>query len=156
MWLKQFWWHTSVLAVVRQYLQSVKVFPSSPLCSAPHPPSGVWRCAVSWEGTQAGQLTQTDQRDISHHITSCSEIKLRGGVFGEGSHLLRDWLSSFRLQEVASGCLCITCFVFFPSFIRLSLSRLTSFLAFVLSILSTILLQGVLVVVVSELSCQPG
>jgi len=31
-----------------------------------------------WEGTQPGQLTPTDQRDIPYHITSRSAIKAGG------------------------------------------------------------------------------
>jgi len=29
----------------------------------------------SWEGTQLGQQTQTGQRDIPYHMTSCSAYK---------------------------------------------------------------------------------
>ena len=38
--------------------------------------------ARSWEGAQPGQLTQTGQRDIPYHVTSCSVYKL-GGVSWE-------------------------------------------------------------------------
>jgi len=34
-----------------------------------------WRCTRSWEGTQSGQPTPTDQRDVPYHVTSCSAIK---------------------------------------------------------------------------------
>jgi len=40
------------------------------------------RCTGSGEGTQLGQLTQTGQRDIPYHMTSCSAYKwgeLAGG-----------------------------------------------------------------------------
>lgn len=37
MWLKQFWWHTSVLAVVQQYSQSVNVFFFPTLLCTPNP-----------------------------------------------------------------------------------------------------------------------
>ncbi|XP_064295936.1 dymeclin-like isoform X2 [Phalacrocorax carbo] len=32
-------------------------------------------CTRSWEGTQPGQLTPADQRDIPYHMTSCSVNK---------------------------------------------------------------------------------
>ena len=40
-----------------------------------------------WEGTQVGQLTPTDQRDILDHMASCSTYKAggrrrKGGMFG--------------------------------------------------------------------------
>ena len=37
-----------------------------------------WGCTRSWEGTQLGQLTPTDQRDIPYHMTSCSAYKAGG------------------------------------------------------------------------------
>jgi len=37
-----------------------------------------WGCTRNWEGTQLGQLTPTDQRDIPCHITSCSAYKADG------------------------------------------------------------------------------
>ena len=36
----------------------------------------------SWERTQLGQLTPTDQRDIPYHMTSCSVYKLQGAGRG--------------------------------------------------------------------------
>ncbi|XP_066841479.1 uncharacterized protein [Anser cygnoides] len=30
-----------------------------------------WGCSRSWEGTDPGQLTQTGQRGIPYHLTSC-------------------------------------------------------------------------------------
>ena len=38
----------------------------------------------SWEGTQPGQLTPTDQRDIPYHIM-CSAVKAGGGRRKGGS-----------------------------------------------------------------------
>jgi len=32
-------------------------------------------CTRSWEGTQLGQLTPADRRDIPHRMTSCSAYK---------------------------------------------------------------------------------
>jgi len=49
------------------------------------------RCMGSWEGTQLGQLTQTGQRDILFHMTSCSVYKLAGGqqlLLGDRSDIL--------------------------------------------------------------------
>ncbi|GAB0180586.1 hypothetical protein GRJ2_000523900 [Grus japonensis] len=43
------------------------------------------------EGTQPGQLTQSGQRDIPYHMTSCSAYK-PGGVGWEWWPLLGDWL----------------------------------------------------------------
>jgi len=44
-----------------------------------------WEWARGWEGTQLGQLMQTDQRDISYHMMSCSAIKAEGKR-GEGEN----------------------------------------------------------------------
>lgn len=38
-------------------------------------PAG-WRCTRCWEGTQQGHLTPIDQRDLLHHTTQGSAIKL--------------------------------------------------------------------------------
>ena len=38
------------------------------LLTPPHQRGG-WGCTRSWEGTQRGQLTPTDQRDIPYHMT---------------------------------------------------------------------------------------
>jgi len=46
----------------------------------------VGRCTSIWEGTQQGQLTQTGQRDIPYHMTSCSPYKA-GEEEGIGGHL---------------------------------------------------------------------
>ena len=56
----------------------------------------------SWEQAQPGQLTQTSQGDIRHHMTSCSVYKLRE-LAGEEGSLLRNGLSiRFR---VVSNCI---------------------------------------------------
>jgi len=62
------------LVIVEWCLERVRDF------SAAHPSAPVTRlgCASSWEGTQLGQLTPTDQRDISHHMMSCPAYKVRG------------------------------------------------------------------------------
>lgn len=39
------------------------------------PPMG-WECAGSWDGTQPGQLTQTDQRDIPYNVELCLAIRV--------------------------------------------------------------------------------
>ena len=56
------------------------------LLTAPHQRGG-WGCTRSWEGTQPGQLTPTDQRDIPYRMASCSAYKAgrrrrKGGTFG--------------------------------------------------------------------------
>ncbi|XP_074989722.1 LOW QUALITY PROTEIN: tubulin alpha-8 chain-like [Calonectris borealis] len=51
------------------------------LLTPPHQRGG-WGGTRSWEGTQPGQLTPTDQMDIPYHMTSCSAIKLGGEVDG--------------------------------------------------------------------------
>lgn len=78
-----------------------------------------------------GQLTQTSQRDIPHHITSGSAIKLRGSwdKFFQSSHWLEIGWASVCYWERVSDCLCITwgffvcfgfLFLFFSSFIFFS------------------------------------
>ena len=39
---------------------------------------GGWRCTRSREGTQPGQLTPSDQRDIPYYMASCSAYKAGG------------------------------------------------------------------------------
>lgn len=39
------------------------------------PPQAGWRWARGWDRTQLGQLTQSDQRDISCDVSSSTEIK---------------------------------------------------------------------------------
>ena len=41
-----------------------------------------WTGTRSWEGAQPGQLTQTGQRGIPCHVTSCPVYKLDGVVLG--------------------------------------------------------------------------
>jgi len=61
----------------------------------------------SWEGTELGQLTQTDQSDIPYHMTSCEKtIKLRRVGQG-GQPLFRVWLDLG--QHVVSNF--IICFI---------------------------------------------
>lgn len=58
----------------------------------PHKQVG-WGHRTSWEGTQLKHQTQSDQKDIPYHITSCSAIKEKRGGFRRVSHLLlRNWL----------------------------------------------------------------
>ena len=57
-----------------QCLHRVKVFSAS----HPTPPARRLGGTRSWEGTQLGQLTPTDQRDISDHMVLCSAIKAGG------------------------------------------------------------------------------
>ena len=53
-----------------------------------------WGCTRSWEGTQPGQLTPTDQTDIPYHMASCSAIKSWGKKKEGGGHSERWHLSS--------------------------------------------------------------
>jgi len=51
------------------------------------PPASRLGMHRSWEGTQLGQLTPTDQKDIPYHMTSCSSCKAgrrrrKEGTFG--------------------------------------------------------------------------
>ena len=55
------------------------------LLTPPHQQIG-WGCTRSWEGTQLGQLTPTDPRDIPDHMMSCLAYKAggrrrKGGTF---------------------------------------------------------------------------
>ena len=44
--------------------------------SAPQLPC--WQGRSSWEGTEQGQLIQTDQRSVQYPITSCGNYKTGG------------------------------------------------------------------------------
>ena len=72
-----------VFTIAEQCLHKAKAF------SAPHTttPASSWGCTRSWEGTQPGQLTPTDRRDIPYHMMSRSAYKAGGrrrqrGTFG--------------------------------------------------------------------------
>jgi len=45
-------------------------------CFSHHPTS--WGCTRGWEGTQLGQLTPADQRDILYHVMLWSAYKAGG------------------------------------------------------------------------------
>jgi len=47
------------------------------LPTPPHQQLG-WGCTRTWEGTQLGYLTPADEKDIPHHVRSCSAIKAGG------------------------------------------------------------------------------
>lgn len=65
------------LAVNEQCLHRSKDFP------APHAVLSVMKLGVHQDlGTQPGQLTQNDQRDVPYHMTLCSAIKLWGVGWG--------------------------------------------------------------------------
>jgi len=80
-------------------------------CTEPRPFSE--KGPRSWEGTELGQLTQTVQRDIPYHMTSCRRSSEGGGSSSGSLPLLRG------LAEHWSGSgdnhLCITCYT--PSYI---------------------------------------
>jgi len=62
------------------------------LCFSVSPPQRVgWACTRSWERTQLGPLTPTDQRDFPYPMTSRSVIKLGGGF--PKQPLLGEWLA---------------------------------------------------------------
>ena len=64
--------------MAEQCLHSVKAFSLSHSA----PTARRLRVARGWERTKPGQLTPADQRDIAHHMTSWSAVKLgRGCVF---------------------------------------------------------------------------
>lgn len=63
-----------------------------------------WGCTWSRERTQQEQLTQTGQRDISHLLMLCGEIKLGGLAWG----LLLIWLGIH--WRVASSCVVLHLF----------------------------------------------
>ena len=110
------------------------------------------------EGTQLGQLTLADRRDVPHHTTSCSAIKLGGG--GQGGHCSgTGWTSGGWCWAIVFICItCLSWVLFFSGFffsplfltvcccffliIKLFLSQPTSFLTFALPILSPIPLGG--------------
>jgi len=62
-----------------------KILPSSSytesrpflLLTPPHQQAG-WGCTRGWEGTQLGQLTPKDQRDMPYNMMSCSIVKSCG------------------------------------------------------------------------------
>lgn len=56
---------------------SIKAFVPLP----PSRPVG-WLWAKGWAGTQLGQLTQADPKDISYHMMACSAIKAGEGRVG--------------------------------------------------------------------------
>jgi len=58
------------------------------LLTLPHRQAG-WGCTRTWEGTEPGQLTPKDQRDIPYHMMSCPAIK-RGQKKKEGGDVWSD------------------------------------------------------------------
>ena len=110
---------------------------SRPFLPLPQPRQRAgWGCTRPWEGTQLGQLTPNDQRDIPYLMMSAQQSNCE-------LLLLPDWLGISRL--VVSNCgflhrlFSSFCFVFL---IKLSLSQPTRFCIFNLLILSPVPLQG--------------
>ena len=70
---------------------------------------GSWGCTRSWEGTEAGQLMQTDQTDVPHCMTLWSAIKPWGiGQGRKGCHCSgTGWASVHWWWAII---FCITCF----------------------------------------------
>ena len=126
-------------------------------CFSPHPTSeqagGVQGVG---QGTQPGQLTPTDQRDIPDHMASCSAYKAGGRrkrghselwhlpsqvtITRDGALLSWRWLNTC-LPMGNSGwipCFVLIVYVAFALPIKLPLSEPMSFLTFTLLILSLI------------------
>lgn len=73
---------TNQSVVVEQALHRVKNFSTSHAVL----PVRSWRCTMIWEGTEPGQLAQTDQRGVQYCIMWCLTLKagergVKGGVF---------------------------------------------------------------------------
>ena len=71
------------------------------LLTPPHQRLG-WGYTRSWEATQLGQRTPTDQRDIPYHMTSCSAYRA-GGRRRKGGDIWSDGIclpkSPLRVTE---------------------------------------------------------
>jgi len=68
------------------------------------------------EGTQLGQLTPTDQREIPHHVVSCSAIQLDGGVGRLAMAAIAWGLAGHQLaggEQLSGGFLHDLVFIFF-------------------------------------------
>jgi len=122
-------------------------------------------CTRGWEGTQLGQLTPADLRDIPYHMM-CSAMKSQVCRGKQGLPLLGDLVGDEQLFSFASVSLVFLGFIFlsllfwgvgFFFLIELSSSQPMIFLIFTLPILTPIPLDGGMV---SDscvvLSCQPG
>lgn len=86
-------------------------------------------CAGAWEGTQPGQVTQIDQRDVLCLRMSCSMIKTAGWPF-QSSYCLEAVWALRCWWEGGRDCLCFTCVFlsyFFPLVFKLALSQPMSF-----------------------------
>lgn len=64
----------NVFVTVEQCWLREKAFSSSHPCHQ----GGCWGCTGKWEGTQQGQLTPANPRDIPHHMASCAAYKSGG------------------------------------------------------------------------------
>ena len=134
-----------------------------------------WGGTRSWEGTQLGQLTPTDHRDIPDHMVSCAACKAGGrrrkggcsewwrlssqvAIRRDGALLSWRWLNTCLLM--GSGklipCLALLACTAFALPIKLSLSQPMNFLTFTLPILSPILTQGEWASRHVGLSCRLG
>lgn len=142
-----------VLAAAEQSLHSINAFSVSH--SAPHK-QVCWVWARGWEGTQLGQLTQTDQSDFPYRVTSCSAITLLGELFQSSQRSGNGWamVSWWWVTDFAS----LVCLGYFspPSLIKLPLSQPLSFLSFTLLIVSPISPRGEWANGSAVLSCQLG
>lgn len=94
-----------------------------------------WGDTKSWEGTQPGQVTQTNPRNILYHMTSWSAIKLGGEAWGQGTAIAQG-LAEHQLDggeqlRCTSLTLCILFFFFSsPLSLLLNCPKLMSFVLF--------------------------
>ena len=124
------------------------------LLTPPHQWVG-WGCTRSWEGTQLGQLTPADQRDMIPYDVMLSiwssrkkeergDVQSDGGLSSQvtamcdGALLSWRWLNTCLPRGSSEWILCfaLLAWVAFALPIKLSLSQPMSFLTFTLPILS--------------------
>ena len=134
-----------------------------------------WGYTISWEATQPGQLTPTDQRDIPCHMMSCSACKAerrkrKWGTFEVNAFVFPSnhymwWSPAFLVmaeqlsadgKQWINSLFCFACMCGFALAIKLSLSQPLSFLIFTLLILSPIPLWGEWASGYVVLSCWVG
>lgn len=122
-------------------------------CSSSHQWGG-WRGTRSWEGTQQGQMTPTEPRDIPDHLGSHSVYKAGGegrryiqsggGCLprqGDGSWLSQGWLN-LCLPMGSGGWISFLVHAVFALPIKLLLTQPTNLLTFTLLLLSPIPHEG--------------
>lgn len=106
---------------------------------------GSWGYTRSWKGPQPGQLTQSDQRDVTFHIVSCSTIKCGVVRVADAWGLAGHWTTG---GEQLCFLLLTCAFIYY---LLNCLSQPTSSCTFVFLILSSIFLQGLTELCATEL-----